>query len=502
MAEYALEVSNVRKSFFGAEVLHGLNFKVEKGEVHGLVGENGAGKSTLMNILGGVFERNDGDLMLDGKPYDPKNPNDAKNAGIGFVHQELSLFTNMTVLENLFIEQFPQTKIKTVDYAYMREKAGKYLKKLGIDASPNTRIEALPMGVRQTVEIAKTLISNANIIIFDEPTTSLSQKEKDNLFKIINELRKENISIIYISHILEDVIMLCDHISVLKDGNIIGTLGRDEYDEAKIIQMMVGREMTNAYPSVEKSIGKTVFQAEHITSGKEVQDVSFEISSGEVVGMYGLMGAGRTELMRAIFGVDKMDSGKVVFKGREIKEVTPRSCIQSGMAFITEDRRAEGLLMPKSVMEKLVLVKADRLVKNKYIIDRKQIETESTQSISELRIKVQDKHEQLARNLSGGNQQKVVIGKWLMMEPEFIIMDEPTRGVDVGAKYEIYSIMLNMAKQGTAVLMVSSEMEELMGVCDRILVMSHGRLVAEIGKQDFDQEKILNYALEGGNRCE
>ena len=493
-----LSLSNIRKGFYGTEVLHGLNFEVKRGEVHGLVGENGAGKSTLMNVLGGIYIRDDGEMRINGELYDPQNPKDAQKAGIGFVHQELNLFPNLTVAENMFLENLPLTGSHMVDYKKMRKEAEGYLKKFGVAAKASAKVEELPMGVRQTVEIAKVLSGNAKIVIFDEPTTSLSQKEKDNLFKIIEDLKKEGITIIYISHILEDVFELCDTISVLRDGNLIDTQPTSDLTEHDIITMMVGRELTNVYPTIEKEIGEVVFKAEHVVQGRMVRDVSIELRKGEIVGLFGLMGAGRTEFVRTLFGVDKMDSGKVIFKGKEMKNLSPKKCIRSGMAFVTEDRRDEGLIMPKPIKENLSLVNLYRMRNGIGVVNRKKENSEADRAIKEFRIKVMDKDEQLARNLSGGNQQKVVIGKWMMGNPEMLIMDEPTRGVDVGAKYEIYSIMLEMAKQGSCVLMVSSEMEELMGVCDKILIMSKGKIIAELKKGEYNQETIMNYALKGG----
>ena len=497
MSEYILELKDVRKGFFGVEVLHGVNLAFKRGEVYGLVGENGAGKSTLMNIIGGVFPADGGEMLLDGKPYQPVTPRDARAARIAFIHQELNLFSNLTVAENLYIDELPKTKMGAVDYRLMRREAGSKLKELGLDINPGALVNDLPMGVRQTVEIAKALLMDAHIILFDEPTTSLSEKEKDYLFKTIRSLKERGVAIVYISHILEDVFDLCDEISVLRDGAIIGSRRRGEFEKGDIVSMMVGRKLEKVYPTIEKEIGGELFSARDITAPPAVKGCSLTLHHGEVLGIFGLMGAGRTELVRAMYGLDPMASGSMVFDGQEIKKPVPKDCINRGIAFITEDRRGEGLLMPKPVDENLILVKIDEIATKLKVVPKKEDDRLTDESIRELGIKVSNKKLQLATNLSGGNQQKVVIGKWLMKSPKMLIMDEPTRGVDVGAKYEIYVLILELAKQGSGVLMISSEMEELMGVCDRIIVMGNGRFRGELTKAEFNQEKIMAMALGG-----
>jgi ABC-type sugar transport system ATPase subunit len=493
-----LILKGICKSFFGAQVLHEINLDVKRGEILGLVGENGAGKSTLMNILGGVLPPDTGSMELKGQPYLPTNPKDADKAGIAFIHQELSLFSNLTVSENMFIDDLPSGGLWSVQFKEMRAKAKEYIDKFGVHTTPDTKVESLSMGIRQTIEITKALIKNAEIIIFDEPTTSLSQTEKENLFKIIWHLKEQGVTIIYISHILEDVFYLCDRIVVLRDGHLIGVNEKNELGKAQIIKMMVGRELSQVYPTIEKKIGSIVYQVNNIKSGKVVNDISMSLSSGEIVGLFGLMGAGRTELVRCLFGVDPIDSGDIQFNGKTYKKLNPQICIENGISFVTEDRRQEGLLMPKSVKNNLVLVKLDQLRERLGMVSNRKEDAEAEKVIKELSIKVQDKNRQEVKNLSGGNQQKVVIAKWIMRKPSMFIMDEPTRGVDVGAKYEIYTIINEMAKKGSVVLFVSSEMEELMGICDRILVMSKGKIVADIQRNEYSQEKIISYAIGGG----
>jgi ribose transport system ATP-binding protein len=490
-----LQMIDIKKSYFGVEVLHGINLTLRKSEILGLVGENGSGKSTLMNILGGVISKDSGDMMLEGKPYLPLTPKTAQNEGIAFIHQELNLFSNLTVTENMFIDELPTGRFYAIKYKYMHEKAREYIKKFEIQANPNTKVGTLTMGIRQTVEIAKALIKNAKIIIFDEPTTSLSHREKEKLFITINQLKNSGVTIIYISHILEDVFGLCDRIAVLRDGQLIGIEEKAEFNKAKTIKMMVGRELHQIYPTIEKKIGEVVFEAQGVSQGTKVQDVSIRLHAGEIVGLYGLMGAGRTEFVRTLFGVENMDAGEVWFNGKKMSQINPKNCINEGIAFITEDRRQEGLLMPKPVKENLVLVKIDQMLKLFGVVNRKRENEETDAVIKELNIKVHNKNTQQVQNLSGGNQQKVVIGKWIMRAPKLFIMDEPTRGVDVGAKYEIYTIINKMAASGSAILFISSEMEELMGICDNILIMSKGRIVANLPKSEYDQETIIQYSL-------
>lgn len=496
-----LELKDIDKSFFGVNVLKKINFNLIKGEVLGLCGENGAGKSTLMNILGGVLQKDAGTMLLNGSIYDPINAKIAQKSGIAFIHQELSLFSNLSIAENLFIEEFPTKGIfSSLNYKYMKETAKKYITKLGITENPDTKVSSLSMGKRQSVEIAKALIRDAKIIIFDEPTTSLSHKEKNILFNIIKQLKTAGTSIIYISHILEDIFEQCDRVAVLRDGHIIGQELTKDLEKSRVIKMMVGRELNQMYPKIERNLGKVVFEAKNLSQGNKIKNISFDLKQGEIVGFFGLMGSGRTELARAIFGLDRLNSGSVVYMGKEIKPITPKNSIRHGLAFITEDRRDEGLFMTKAIKDNLVCAYLDKLAHTALgIIDKKSENNLSDEIIKKLNIKLDNKNTQAVKNLSGGNQQKVVIGKWLMCKPKMFILDEPTRGVDVGAKYEIYTIINEMAKQGSTIIFVSSEMEELMGVCDRIIIMNKGTIKAEVSKDRYDQETIINYAIGGGN---
>ncbi len=499
MSECALELKDIRKGFYGIEVLHGINLSFQKGEIYGLVGENGAGKSTLMNVIGGVFSPESGAMSIGGREYRPATPKDARTARIAFIHQELNLFSNLTVAENLFIDELPKNKAGAVDYSFMHDQAQKRLTELGMDVSPRAIVDTLPMGVRQTVEIAKALMMDAEIILFDEPTTSLSHKEKEHLFGVIRSLKQKGVTVIYISHILEDVFLLCDRVSVLRDGAMVATIDRSELSKDDIVSLMVGRALENVYPTVEKEIGGVLFEADGVSVPPAIKNVSMKLRRGEILGIFGLMGAGRTELARALYGLDRIASGSLRLSGSALDNPTPEKCIGRGMAFITEDRRKEGLLMPKPVEDNLILVKLTDIMTKLGVVRRREVSRISDDLIRRLSIKVSDKRLQHAANLSGGNQQKVVIGKWLCKNPRMLIMDEPTRGVDVGAKYEIYALIQDLAKQGSGILFISSEMEELMGICDRILVMKNGELSGELMKGEYDPKKIMYYALTGGN---
>ncbi|MCK5735494.1 MAG: sugar ABC transporter ATP-binding protein, partial [Spirochaetaceae bacterium] len=383
-----------------------------------------------------------------------------------------------------------------INFKSITRSAGEYLKNYGLDIDPNEKVENLPMGTRQVVEIIKSLMMNAKIIIFDEPTTSLSKPEKEKLFETIQDLKNKGISVLFISHILEDVLELCDRIAVLRDGELIGSLDAEGTTQNEIIRMMVGRELSKVYPEIDKEIRKDpALEIVGINQEKTLKDISLSVKKGEILGLYGIIGAGRTELAKAIFGVDPIDSGEVRVDGKLIDSLSPQACIDNGMAFVTEDRRLEGLLMSKSVRNNITLIKIKDILNRFGVINRSAEKGFSDGMVGNLKIKVSDPEKQPMLNLSGGNQQKVVFGKWVMNQPDLFILDEPTRGVDVGAKYEIYTIIGQMAKEGSGILFISSEMEELIGICDRILVMKKGRVSGEVTRKDFEQETIGNLAL-------
>jgi ribose transport system ATP-binding protein len=497
MNDVILEFEGITKRFFGIIALEDVTLQLQKGHILGLIGENGAGKSTLMNILGGVLPHDEGTMHLDGQPYTPKSPRMATERGVAFIHQELNLFTNLTIAENIFIDSFPGIgATPLINKHQIVEKTTTLLESINLNLSPNTLIESLAPGERQLVEIAKALHGEPHIIIFDEPTTSLTAKETERLFAIIEQLKVSGKSIIYISHILGDVQKLADDIAVLRDGKVVGTGTAQELDINRMISMMVGRDLEKMYPERHPNIQtEEVLTVETISQSGIVKDINFTLHKGEVLGVFGLMGSGRTELARMIFGIDEYEKGQVLVNGEKLPPQQPRECIRKGMAFVTEDRREEGLLMHVSIADNIGLVALPDFIKTvARFVNGSDLLAAIKDIIQTLRIKTAS--EKLpAKSLSGGNQQKVVIGKWLMANPSVLIMDEPTRGIDVGSKYEIYVTMGELAAQGTGVLFISSEIEELMGICDRILVMSRGEMLSEFTRNEFSQEDILRSAF-------
>ena len=499
---YALQLKNITKSFAQVRVLTDVNLYLRKGMILGLVGENGAGKSTMMNIIGGVHQRDSGEIYLNGELFEPKDPKTCTEAGIAFIHQELNLFSNLTVAENLFITDLPMSgKSPFISYRQMKKNTEAKLKELQIDnISPSDIIDDLPMGHRQLVEITKAIVNDANIIFLDEPTTSLSTTEKEKLFRIMHKLKNEGKSIIFISHILEDVFEHCDEIAVLRDGKMILQKPTIDLSEAEVITAMVGRELNKIYPVVEKSIGNVAFEAKDICSANRFDNVSINIREGEILGLFGLMGSGRTEYLRCLFGIDPITSGHIYCNKKEIFPISPINCINNSMAFITENRREEGLMLPMTVQQNIVVASLNELCYGPInAMDFDKEKELSDRMVNDLHVRTYDPSKQAAINLSGGNQQKIVLAKWIAKQPKVIMLDEPTRGVDVGAKYEIYTIINNLVKNKSTVLMVSSEMEELIAMCDRILVMANNKITAEFKKGEYDNEKIIIAAIGGNN---
>ena len=498
MTDVVLEMKDIKKSFFGIHALKNVNFSLQKGQVLSFIGENGAGKSTLMNIIGGVLQADVGVMKLLGKEYNPKNPRDAVDAGIEFIHQELNLFPNLCIKDNMFINNFPKMAgMPLIEKRKLREKARQLLESIELYVSPDILVEKLSPGERQLVEIAKALSSDPNIIIFDEPTTSLTARETERLFEIIERLRKKGKSIIYISHILGDVMKISDEIVVLRDGEVTDQGKKEDFTIDRMISSMVGRDIKQLYPertavpSIELALG-----LKGLSQSGIVHDINFTLNKGEVLGIFGLMGSGRSELARIIFGLDPYEKGEVVINGVPMGKTTPKKSIENGVAFVTENRRDEGLLMHSPIVENIALVSLEEFSKNMLkAIDKSSMVEEAKKVVSRLRIKSGNIEKYAPKSLSGGNQQKVVIGKWLMSKPSVLIVDEPTRGIDVGAKCEVYSIINNLASEGTGVLIISSEIEELMGTCDRILVMSKGEIMAQFDKSEFDQKHILRAAF-------
>jgi ABC-type sugar transport system ATPase subunit len=499
MAEWALEFDRISKSFFGTAALNEVTVSVREGDILGLIGENGAGKSTLMNVIGGVITPDKGTVRLFGNKYHPTCPADATRAGIAFIHQELNLFPNMSIEDNLFIDCFPQiSKLPFIDKHKTRRQAKELLTSIDLDISPRTPVEMLTPGERQLVEIGKALSKDSRIIIFDEPTTSLTTAERKRLFEIIERLHDQGRTIIYISHTLEDVLLISDTIAVLRDGSLVSSGPCNKYSVDKMISDMVGRQIEQMFPeqSTEPGIA-TVLEIQGLTQPGIINDISFKLHEREILGIFGLMGSGRSELARIIFGLDPFRKGKISIKGIDIARPSPSLSIRNALAYVTENRREEGLLMEASVSENLDLISLKKFTKfgPAAIIDRMRTSEYTNRITEKLKIKSGPIQKHRAKNLSGGNQQKVVIGKWLLTDPAVLILDEPTRGIDVGAKCEIYNIINSLTEQGTGILYISSELEELMGMCDRIQVMGNGEIKAEFPRTDFDQEKILTAAF-------
>jgi ABC-type sugar transport system ATPase subunit len=503
MDDLILQFCNIEKSFFGVRVLKNVSLDIRRGHIVGLIGENGAGKSTLMNILGGVVPLDKGRLLLNGQEYAPRDPSQASEAGIAFIHQELNLFTNLSIAENFFINGFPLLgKTPFLDKKHIRARAQEYMKLVDLELSPDTTVEKLSPGERQLVEVAKALSQDSKIIIFDEPTTSLTARETERLFSLIQRLHKDGKTIIYISHILRDVLELADEIAILRDGELVQCGARQEFDIHKMISLMVGRDIDQLYPErASKPTDQVMLAVNGLSKAGIVHDINFSLHKGEILGVFGLMGSGRSELAQIIFGIESYDRGEVIVDGNPRNHRTPVKSIQQKIAFVTENRRDEGLLMNATVADNIGLVALPKFTMPITNIVRQSPFFDAIRNmVGLLQVKVNDPFQNQAKGLSGGNQQKVVLGKWLLNQPAILIVDEPTRGVDVGAKYEIYSIINDIAAKGAAVLFISSEIEELIGVCDRILVMGGGEILGCFEQNDFKKEKILQTAFREGDK--
>ncbi|MEO1102147.1 MAG: sugar ABC transporter ATP-binding protein [Pseudomonadota bacterium] len=490
-----LAFESLAKTFFGVHAVEDVTLEVPEGAVLGLIGENGAGKSTLMNMVGGVVPPSSGRMLWRGEPYAPRDAAEAADTGVAFIHQELNLFFNLSVAENLFVDEFP-TRLGMIDRRAIRSRTAEILKALDLDVPPDALIGDLSPGERQLVEIAKALHREAELIIFDEPTTSLTPRETARLFDVIARLTAQGRTVIFISHVLGDVAKLCDRLAVLRDGQLVASGPAEEFDVPRMITAMIGRELSGLFPPRSAAPTADVgLSVRGISQPGVVEGISFDIRRGEIFGVFGLMGSGRSELARILFGLDAAERGVVEVEGVKLSG-GPKARIDAGLAFVTEDRRAEGLLMESPIEENLALVSIARFGAPPLALIDSEAMADETRDIAErVRLKAGNITRQPAKALSGGNQQKVVIGKWLMRAPKVFILDEPTRGVDVGAKYEIYALADRLAAEGTAVLFISSEIEELMGVCDRIAVMSQGELVGTFDAPPFDDTAILATAF-------
>ncbi len=492
MSEYILEMRNISKTFPGVKALDNVQLQVKPGEVHALMGENGAGKSTLMKILMGIYTKDpEGEILFDGKPYNVSNPKEAMEHGVAMIHQELNPILDLPVYENIFVGREIK-KHGLVDKKAMSREAKKLIDEYGLHISPNETLRNLTVAQCQLIEIIKAVSINAKVIVMDEPTAAITEREVETLFEHINNLKKKGVAIIYISHRMDEIFRICDTISVFRDGKYIGKGSTEELTENDLIKMMVGREITDQFPKLEAKIGDVVFEAKNINYKKKVKNVSISVKAGEIYGIAGLVGAGRSELVESIFGVRRMDSGEVYVKGKKVDVKQPSDIINEGVALVTEDRKVTGLNLVGTVGENISMVAIKKMLSGGLYSKAKAIKS-SDEYIEKLKIKTPSGNE-IVGNLSGGNQQKVVIAKWLLNEPDIIIMDEPTRGIDVGAKRDIYILMGELVQQGKAVIMISGEIPELMGVCDRIGVMAEGTLSGELSRDEFSQEKIMELA--------
>lgn len=483
------------KSFGANKVLGGVNLHVRPGEVHALMGENGAGKSTLMNILTGIHRADAGTIMVDGKEVTFKNNKDAEEHGIAFIHQELNIWPNLSVLENLFLMNQPKTRFGTIDFKKMREMAEAKCQEIGIDLPLDEIAGECSVGQQQMTEITRSLMLDAKTVIMDEPTAALTERETDRLFEVMKKLKNKGVSIIYISHRMEEVFANCDTITVMRDGQTISSRPTEETNMDQIVGDMVGRVMSEYYPARTNVPGDEIFRVEGFTQPGVFRDISFNLRKGEILGVAGLMGAGRTEIMRAIFGVDPHESGKLYFEGKEIHIKNPRDAIRHGFGFITENRKTEGLILDFSIERNIALPSEERLAQSHVINDKKEFDFFSELS-KRLGVKAQDINLP-ASTLSGGNQQKVVIAKWVGMHPKLLILDEPTRGIDIGAKKDIYDLMNELTAKGVSIIMVSSELPEVIGMSDRILVIHEGRAAGIVEHKDATQTRIMTLATGG-----
>lgn len=494
--DYLLEVKHITKSFPGVKALQKVDLKVKKGEVHAVMGENGAGKSTLMKILIGIYQADEGEIWFKGTQRHFLKTHDALHAGISMIHQELSNVPHMTVAENIFLGKEPLTFSRLINFRKMNQDAQTLLKELEIPIDPTEKMVTLSVGQMQMIEIAKAISYNAELIIMDEPTSAITEREVAHLFRIIKKLKEQGVSVIFITHKMDEVYKITDHITVFRDGQLAGEAPTSELSRENLIALMVGREVSSLFPKEYIDLGEEVLRVENLSRYGVFEDVSFNLKKGEILGFAGLIGSGRTEVLECMFGVTKKDVGKIYLRGEETRIHSPRDSIRHGMALLTEDRKLTGLYMILSVRDNIVISNINEYI-HFGLINKKEVSDVSMKQKDLLDIKTPYLH-QLVMNLSGGNQQKVLVARWLLTNPEILILDEPTRGIDVGAKAEIHKIMTSLVKQGKSIIMVSSELPEILGMSDRIVVMHEGRKSGELLHSEATQEKILHLATGEG----
>ena len=490
-----IQMTGISKAFSGNVVLRDVQFELLNGEIHALMGENGAGKSTLMKILSGIYSKDSGEVRVNGQVMDFKSAKDSEKQGVHVIHQELNILPDLTVAENLFLGKELTYGLGILKRKEMEQEAKRLLKKLGLDVHPRKRSGDLSVGKQQIIEIAKAIASDAKYIVMDEPTAALTDREIKTLFKTIRELKSKGISFVYISHRMEEIFAICDRITVLRDGEYVGVKNIPETSFDEIVAMMVGRQLGERFPSRNTKIGGKKLEVKGLSADDAFQDVSFTLHQGEVLAIAGLMGAGRTEIAQTLFGYRKASQGEILIDGQKVHIKSPMEAMKLGIGFVTEDRKSEGLILDFSIKENIMLANLEK-GSNAGVIQPSKEEMLVQNYINQLRIRSSGA-DQSVKSLSGGNQQKVVIAKWLGTHPKILILDEPTRGVDIGAKKEIYQIINQLAEAGVAILMISSELPEVIGMADRVLVMQEGKLTGVVGKEEMTQERIMYFATGG-----
>ena len=489
-----IEMKDIYKSFGKNDVLKGVDFTLNDGEIHALVGENGAGKSTLMNILSGVLSKDKGEILIDGKEVDISDTNVAKKYGISFIHQELSDWPELTVMDNIFMNNEIKNGI-FLDKAKMRKKCIELLARFDLDINPKTKVSELSVGQRQMMEIAKANLNKVNVLILDEPTSALTNNEIDKLFKLIKRLRDKNVSMIYISHRMEEIFSLTNKITVMRDGKSVSVMDTNKTDEREVVSYMVGRDIGDFYPEMDAEISDVKIELKNFNREGFFKDINIKAKKGEVLGISGLMGAGRTEIMRSVFGLDPKDSGEVFIDGKKIEIKNPADAIKNKIGFVTENRQEEGLILDESIRENISLLNFEKFSKNSFI-DKAKEKNLSDNLVDSFKVKTQSSESKIS-DLSGGNQQKVVFAKWYAIGPEILILDEPTKGVDVGAKREIYDLIKELTKKAVSIILISSDLPELISLSNRIYVIHEGKIQGELLKKDASQEKIMTLATGG-----
>ena len=504
MSEYVLEMTGVSKSFPGVKALDNVQLRLRPGKVHALMGENGAGKSTLMKCMFGIYKMDEGQILMDGEPVTISDPMDALKKGIAMVHQELQPIPARTVGENIFLGRYPMKKvlgfIPMVDHAKMYADTEELLKKVRMHFDPKQKVGELSVSQMQSVEIAKAVSANCRVLILDEPTSSLTANEVEALFRIIEDLKAENVAIVYISHKMDEILRIADEVSIMRDGKYIGTWEASELTTDRIITLMVGRELTNLYPKRENVPGEVVFEVKDFTSinPRSFRNVSFQLRKGEILGVGGLVGAQRTELMEGLFGIRSHTTGQIFYKGKELTINRPKDAIDQGIAMLTEDRRGSGIMGVLSVADNISISSLNQYLDYGYFINGKKVENLVKDNVKKMNIKTPSSKTQI-KSLSGGNQQKVILARWLLTHPQYLILDEPTRGIDVGTKTEIQKLVLKLAEEGMSITFISSEIEEMLRTCSRLIVMRDRNIVGELKGDELTQERVMRTIAGGGD---